>query len=281
MVFVLLTIMCTVCLVLTFKFYEQYNIPVLPAIVVNYFMCFFLAIVHENTQLNIASIIAASWFPYTLILGVLFVSTFYLMAYVTQRNGVKVTAVAAKLSVVIPIIIAYIFYGDEITLIKILGIICALIAVVLISLSDKKDIKKNLIAPFFVFVMSGIVDATLNFIQRSFLDTMQYNNLFLMVLFFVAGSVGLLACLFQKISFNRNIIIAGTILGIPNYYSIYFFLKSFQNTDFDIATLMPIINIGIVLGASLFAFLWFKERFLTQHIFGLILSLLSIILLFR
>jgi multidrug transporter EmrE-like cation transporter len=69
------------------------------------------------------------------------------------------------------------------------------------------------------------------------------------------------------------------MLGIPNYFSMYFLLKTlsaFHNTS---AVVFPVNNIGILAASSLVSILFFKEKMNKLNWYGLLLSVVSIILI--
>ena len=82
----------------------------------------------------------------------------------------------------------------------------------------------------------------------------------------------------SKQSFGLKNIIAGIILGVPNYYSIIFLIKALQVDGFESSTLFTINNVGIVVCSTLLGLLIFKEKFSTKNKIGIFLALLGIIL---
>ena len=79
----------------------------------------------------------------------------------------------------------------------------------------------------------------------------------------------------NKISFKN--IIGGVLLGIPNYFSIYFVLLSLESLGG--AVVFPVLNIGVVLISTLISYLVYKENLNKENWFGIVLACVSIFLL--
>ena len=94
------------------------------------------------------------------------------------------------------------------------------------------------------------------------------------------GTIALIFGIFlgkQKLAFKN--VLGGLILGIPNYGSIYFLLKTLNNENWDSSIVFPVNNIGIVCLSVLFALLIFKEKLSKANYLGLTLAILSIVLM--
>ena len=75
----------------------------------------------------------------------------------------------------------------------------------------------------------------------------------------------------------RNII-AGIVLGVPNYFSIIFLIKALQTEGFESSTLFTINNVGIVIVSTIIGILLFKEQFSTKNKIGVALAILGIVI---
>lgn len=72
---------------------------------------------------------------------------------------------------------------------------------------------------------------------------------------------------------------SGVILGIPNYFSIYFLLLAIKSFSLKSAFVFGINNIGIVLLSTLLSVIIFQEKLSSINKFGVLVSVLSIILI--
>ena len=78
--------------------------------------------------------------------------------------------------------------------------------------------------------------------------------------------------------FGLKNIVAGVVLGVPNYYSIVFLIKALQTKGFESSTLFTINNVSIVIVSTLVGFLLFKEKFSVKNKIGILLAILGIVL---
>jgi drug/metabolite transporter (DMT)-like permease len=102
-------------------------------------------------------------------------------------------------------------------------------------------------------------------------------------IFFAAACAGSLAILVQlirgKIKLHYKNILAGILLGVPNFFSIYFFIRFLKSGFLQSSAGIPVTNIGIVLVSALAAMLFFREKPTRMRVVGLILSILAILLI--
>ena len=282
MIFLLLSILFSTGLFVIFKYFGIYKIDVLKAIFVNYIVAFSMGFFFAERQILISEIHVQPWFSGALFLGALFVSIFFVMAMTAQENGVSVTSIAGKMSVVVPVIFGIILYNESVTFLKIVGIIMALIAVYLSSVKEEKSEKNGtLLLPILLFIGSGTIDTLLKYIQENYVADEDV-SIFSGSLFGIAGVFAFLILVIKTIkkreSFGYKNIIAGIILGVPNYYSIIFLIKALQNKNFESSTLFTINNVAIVVVSTLVGLFFFKEKFSIKNKIGVAIAVLAIIL---
>ena len=282
MIFLLLSILFSTGLFVIFKYFGIYKIDVLKAIFVNYIVAFSMGFFFAERQIPISEIYLEPWFSGALFLGALFVSIFFVMAMTAQKNGVSVTSIAGKMSVVVPVVFGIILYNESVTFLKIAGIIMALIAVYLSSVKEEKSEKNGtLLLPILLFIGSGTIDTLLKYIQENYVSDEDV-SIFSGSLFGIAGAFAffilVIKTLKKREAFGYKNIIAGIILGIPNYYSIIFLIKALQNKNFESSTLFTINNVAIVVVSTLVGLFFFKEKFSIKNRIGVAMAILGIIL---
>lgn len=282
MIFLLLSILFSTGLFVIFKYFGIYKIDVLKAIFVNYIVAFSMGFFFAERQIPISEIYLEPWFSGALFLGALFVSIFFVMAMTAQKNGVSVTSIAGKMSVVVPVVFGIILYNESVTFLKIVGIIMALIAVYLSSVKEEKSEKNGtLLLPILLFIGSGTIDTLLKYIQENYVSDEDV-SIFSGSLFGIAGAFAFFILVIKTIkkreAFGYKNIIAGIILGIPNYYSIIFLIKALQNKNFESSTLFTINNVAIVVVSTLVGLFFFKEKFSIKNKIGVAMAVLGIII---
>ena len=282
MFYLIIGIACNILLLLILRSFQKFNVASFPAIVVNYFVAGSFSLLFTKPK-TIYMEATHLWLP-ALFLGALFVSIFYLISQTTEKMGVSVASVSNKMSVVIPVLLAFIIYKDSPHLLKILGIVIALLSVFLVSSSNKENEnsadKKNYLLPLAVFLGSGIIDALVNYAQKKLVHSEAETACFSGLSFYAAGLIGIIAFLMfykeKSVIDIKKTFLAGLILGTPNYFSIYFIMKAIDANFMQSSVLYPILNVSVVLGSTFCAYLFFAEKLSFKNIIGIALSVLAI-----
>jgi drug/metabolite transporter (DMT)-like permease len=288
MLYIIAAIVISVFLLILFKLFARYNVNSFVAIIVNYIAATLTGFVFLNAPLN-SGILTASWFPLSIPLGALFLFIFYLISQTAQRISISTASVANKMSVVIPVLFSIFYLHEELSLLKLTGIVLALVAVYLSSAQsgDNSNFKKLIWLPALVFIGSGLIDATINYTNAFLIKTKSDSALFTSVTFFSAFCCGLLVLGYLlgsgklKMSqvFNLKNIAGGILLGVPNYFSIYFIFKSLDANLLGSAQLFPVLNLCNVALAAITGWLIFKEKLSFMNVAGIILALISIVII--
>ena len=283
MIYLLLSVLASTLIIVLFKLFETYNINTLQAIVFNYYSAFFCGIFLYDAPININSVTSSNWFYGAIALGFLFIIIFNLMALTAQRNGLSVASVAAKMSVIIPIIFGIVVYNEQTGLQKVSGIILALIAVYLTTIkpNSKVNTRNGLLFPFLVFLGSGVIDSYIKYIETNYLESNGI-PIFSASIFGCAAIIGSLILTYKIIQKHLKLnilsIIGGLILGLVNYGSIHFLIKALQNRSLESSSIFTLNNVAIVMFSTLIGMYLFKEKISTKNGIGIILAILSIIL---
>ena len=285
MIFLALSIIASTLIFVIFRLFASYNINTLQAIVVNYFVACSCGVIGYQNSIELSTIPQYNWFYYTLALGALFIIVFNLMAITTQHSGLSVVSVATKMALVIPIAFGLWYYKEPLGPFKAAGIVLALIAVYLVAVKKDSGIilqKRNLVFPMLVFLGSGLIDTSLNFLQNDFITDKSLIPLFSSTIFMTAGVIGIMVLVAQKIKgvlvLEFKNIISGIVLGIPNYFSIYFLVKALRSDLFDSSGIFTINNVGIVIISTLLGIVFFKEQLSIKNWIGITLAVISIAL---
>jgi drug/metabolite transporter (DMT)-like permease len=282
MINLILAIFFSSVLYIVFKFYSSYKINTFQAIVFNYCTAFTVGILISEETLAFSSIFNKSWIFASFILGGLFILVFNILGKTSQENGVSVASVSSKMSMIIPILFGIFFFKETITFQKIIGICLALIAVYFTSKKETGSIEiKNFILPILLFFGAGIIDTSMNYMQRLHLKDSEV-ALFSATTFLSAFLFGVVLSVLKAIKgnfkFEAKNSIGGFILGVPNYFSLFFLIKALQNKNLESATVFTLINIGVILCSTLFGIILFKERLLKQNYIGITLAIVAVIL---
>lgn len=284
MIYLLLSVLSSTIIFVVFRLYKKFGVNTLQAIIVNYFIACTVGFFGYIEGSNFTHVPSESWFPGALMLGFLFIAVFNIAAITTQKSGLSVVAVATKMSVAIPVLCGIFLYNESTGILKILGILLALVSVYLTSIKTKEGIsikRENLIFPLLVFLGSGIIDTSIKYLETSYVSETDV-GLFSSTIFATAGVLGILILIIQafmgKLKITYKNILGGIALGIPNYYSIYFLVMALRTKGFDSSTIFTMNHVAIVTVSTLVGILLFKEKLIRKNWIGLILAVISIIL---
>ena len=279
---ILLTIIAFNILIIIFKLFHKFGIDNLQALIVNYFIAGICGLYFSGQEFSFHYVIHAPWIFHAVLIGILFVVTFSFYATGTQKVGIAITTVANKLSLLIPVGVALILYPNEqLTLIKIVGFILAIIGIYLSSTKKNKlsfD-KKYLWLIILVFIGQGMADSIFNNAQKTVVND-EDKGLFFMCLLLIAGISGILILLGKAIKQKPNIkfknLLGGVLFGIPNFASLIFFFNALENSGFEASQVFPVVSMGVVIGSALVGLLLFKEKLTTMNWVGLGYAVISI-----
>lgn len=285
MIALLFAILSSSLIFVIFKLFTRFGIDTFQAIVFNYFTAFTCGVFLYGHEWNEKALSVGNWPVFAVISAVLFISLFVLMGWSSQRNGVALTSTAVKMSMGMSMLMMIFWYSEGFTILKILGIALAFLGVFLIS-AGKEESKTEKGAHWMLLVLffgSGILDFVLNFVQNYELEYLS-PSLFSAFGFGLAGCIGAIILLTniyrKKARFEWKNVLAGVVLGIPNYFSIFLLIVSYQKTGWTDSTVLAINNIAVVIFSALIGFIIFKEGSNMRKIIGLVTSVIAIVLLY-
>lgn len=290
--FFLVAMALSASLFLIFRSFQKFRIHTFQAIVFNYWTCVFTALVYLGDFSALQHIAWENlWVKVPLGLGLLFISTFYLMGYVAQNISVAASSVASKISLIIPVIVNLFFFKHEQTFdwLNYVGLALVFLAIFLTSYRSKSvqntsntNFLKSFVLIVAIFLMSGAIDTSINWVSSISATDKTSQALFSMLIFAVAGVVGILILVRQVLAEQTKItlpnILAGVILGVVNYFSVIFMMISLQK-EFagNGAFFFPLFNIAIIVLSTFLAILLFKEKLNTANRLGILVAILAIL----
>ena len=315
MLFLTLSILASVSLFIIFRLFSKFGINTFQAITVNYVVCVFtgIAFVDSGTLTNFD---ASNWWGMAFFLGTMFISTFYLMGIATQKIGVATATLANKMSMVIPVLFNLLVFKSttDFDIWNGLGLLAALVAIILSNYSTpppappllggefdehrrcsplpigegqgvgslQSSSTNRFILPISIFFLGGVIDTSISYANLHLLKHSE-EGIFPIILFAVASTIGLIIIIYKLITKQEKIeaknILAGVILGIPNYFSIYFLLKALTAFEGNGAFVMPVLSIGIIVVAAIVSAIFLGDKLNKFSISGIFMAVIAIILL--
>jgi drug/metabolite transporter (DMT)-like permease len=281
MIYLLLTVVQSTLIFVAFRLFKNFRIDTLQAIATNYIVATVFGFLINDQPATVSDISNSLWFPYAIALGFLFIGTFYVFGLSSQKVGVALTSVASKMSVVIPVIFGVILYSDRMSVIKVLGILAALVAFYL-TFKKKGAIQlrtANLLYPVLMFIGNGSVDTVMKYTEHHHIESDLV--LFLSIIFLTSFIIGI-AIISIRIGYHiskfkvRNIL-GGVILGLLNFGSTFYILKAMG--VYESSVVFPIANSAIVMLSALIGFIAFREKLSLINWIGILISIMAILII--
>ncbi len=266
-------------LFLLFKVFDRREVPLLPAIAVNYVTAVIAGLIVAPPWK--AGDLTGLWLP-SIGLGCFFVINFYFTGLSTQRAGVAATTVASRMSLVLTVIAAVLLYDEEPDFLGWLGIACAIAGVVLASLvKDPGSLRGSWKLPVVIFFGNAVIDIGINWMQRTRLDATN-EEVFPTMTFMSAAVVSFALALRRegRAVFKRTSVwIGGTVLGLVNYAALVMIVKALSKGGFPASSFYPLMNVGVILIGTIASMILFKERLRSMQFVGIAFAIVALVLI--
>src|SRR5690625_1468473 len=156
MMTLVLSISCSVAVSVLLKLAKPYHLKISQSIAVNYVIASFLCLVLLQPRFEDLGDTTIAW-SLLLLLGVLLPSIFLIMAAAVKQAGIVLSDAAQRLSLLLPLLASFLFFGETATPGKLLGILCALVALgCLLARSSSPNPKAALPVPATVLLLLGV-----------------------------------------------------------------------------------------------------------------------------
>jgi multidrug transporter EmrE-like cation transporter len=292
MFYLVLSILCSVVLLINFRFFPKYTINTFQAIALNYLICFGVGYLLKPAQVAFQLNFSENHTLPFLLLGLGFILTFVLSGFATQKAGMALTSLANNLSLIIPVLCSLFIFGNSQKIFDASNYAGMALAVIAVGIATFKGFDKNKntetglggsLLLMAVFLLYGLTNTLINYFNIKYLKDPANVIPYTMIMIFgaiLAGIVGLIYNFFtKKENLETKSFLAALTLGIPNFLSFYFLIMALQHFGNDGAFVYPIYNIGVIVLSSIVAIILFKEKLSKLNIFGLLLAVLAIVLL--
>lgn len=281
MIYLIATILSSTSIYVIFRLAKNYPCKISSLITINYFVAALLGFAYFmefNFKLLANS---KQWLPYAIVLGILFIVMFFLIGNSSQKAGITITTLANKLSLVFPVLFSILYFHENISTLKYIGLATAVIAIILTVY--KKEINKTnllfILLPVAIFLGSGITDSIVKYSQAikiSENEAAVFSFLVFFVAFILAAVISLLSKKSNKINFlHPPTLFLGIVLGLVNFGSLYFIINALNKSNLNSSLVFTIINMSIVILSAIIGKILFKEKLSRFNIAGILLAILS------
>ncbi|NYT62414.1 DMT family transporter [Alcaligenaceae bacterium] len=275
----IISVACSVAVSILLKIARRQNIQIDQAIAINYVVAASLCLLIFRPQP--ASLLNPStpWWV-LIVLGVLLPVVFLAMAGAVRQAGIVLSDAAQRLSLFLPLIAAFILFGEALSASKGIGIAVALVALgCLLARPRQTDasgqVGRSAALLLAVWLGYGTIDILFKQLAKS--GAAFSSSLF--VTFILAGALIFLYLLVKRSIWTRRNIVAGLVLGVLNFGNIYFYIRAHQVFPQNPTLVFSAMNIGVISLGTLVGAGFFKEKLLWINAVGIALAIAAIVVL--
>jgi drug/metabolite transporter (DMT)-like permease len=282
MLYVFLSICCSVIVSVLLKLAKRYQIDVSQAVTWNYSIAILLTWFFFKPSLP--SLHNAPLGLYAG-LGFLLPVLFIIMARSVRVAGIVRTDVAQRLSLFIPLLASFLLFGDHLNALKIIGLVIGFAAMLCSIPWQKKTANRKVVSNAWMYLLVvffgiGVIDIL--FKQVAAFKAVPYTASLLVVyiLSFVVGLLILIVRILTKqTKFSWPHIMFGWILGVANFGNILFYLKAHTALSGSPSTVFSAMNIGVIALGTLVGLVVFNERLSVLNKIGVALAVVAIVVI--
>ncbi|MES2457267.1 MAG: DMT family transporter [Bacteroidota bacterium] len=279
MIYLIISICCSVTVAVMLKLAKRYKINIPQAVTWNYLFAIALSFFFFKPGLDVISPLNATGIH--IALGILLPLIFWFQAASVRNIGIVKTDIAQRLSLCIPLLAAYFLFKEDFTTVKLIGLGIGLLAIFLtLYKQTKSSVSTNWIYPALVFCGFGLIDTL--FKQIAQFKAIPYTSS-LVLIFVLSFVISLAFIAFQSVVRKKKLqminFICGCILGFFNFFNILFYLKAHRAMADHPTTVFAAMNMGVIVVGTLVGVIIFKEKLSKLNYWGLGLALFAILLI--
>ena len=206
-----------------------------------------------------------------LALGVLLPSIFLALARSVQAAGIVRTDAAQRLSLIIPLLSAFLIFGEQLNERKLLGVALAFSALLFLLWKPSKGGGKGnaWLWPLVVLLGYGVIDVL--FKQMAKAGAAFSGGL--LAAFVLAGVLMLLYLASSKTRWGLGHLLTGMLLGALNFANIYTYIRAHQSLPGNPALVFSVMNMGVIVLGTLVGAMAFREPLSKLNLLGVLLAL--------
>lgn len=300
MLYLTIAVLCSVAVSVLLKVLRQRDIDIRQTIVAGYPVAFLLTWVLLKPEVSGIGKLGGAWLI-IIALGVLLPLVFVILGRAIAAAGMVAADAAQRLSLIIPIVAAFLLFGEVLTGTRIFGLglgFLALVALVYrpqqtiiaegvstidtintINIKNTINKKNTLRTPLWLFGVwagYGIIDIL-------FKQVAKQGAAFPLTLFVSFGLAGLLLLIYllgTRVRWQGNALAAGLLLGALNIGNIYAYIRAHQVLSDSPSIVFTGMNVGVITVAAIIGVGIFKEHLNRVNMLGILLAISCVVVLF-
>jgi len=280
MIYLILSVTCSVSVAVLLKLARRAQVDVRQAVAVNYVVASLMSLAVLRPPLEELLRPATPW-GILAALGVLLPTVFLAMAASVRYAGIVRSDAAQRLSLFIPLLAAFLLFGESLSAQKIAGIALAFAALAcLIGRAQSGQTRGEggpyvWLWPLAVWAGYGVNDVLFKQMARA--GTAFSGGL--LAAFILAGIVIFSYLLAMRVRWGWRHVGGGVLLGLMNFGNILFYIRAHQYFPDDPALVFSAMNIGVICVGTLVGAAVFGERLSVRNGFGLVLAVVAIVVM--
>ncbi len=281
MLVLLLSISCSVAVSVLLKLARAWRLDLVQAIAMNYAVATVLTLCLLQPQPQTLLADTETW-PILAALGLLLPLVFLMMAMAVRHAGIVLSDAAQRLSLLVPLLAAFLLFNETLTSQKIIGMTLAFIALtcLLIKTTGHNPAQaRRLLTPITligVWLGYGAIDILFKQLARTGASFATG----LLGAFILSGGIMFLILLAQKHRWAARNAWAGLLLGLLNFGNIYFYIRAHQLLPNNPSLVFASMNIGVITAGTLIGAVIFREPLGKINVAGLVLAIAAMLVLF-
>ena len=280
MMYLTIAVLCSVAVSVLLKILRQRDIDIRQTIVAGYPVAFLLTWFLLKPDVSDMSALGGAW-AIIIGLGVLLPAVFIILGRAIEAVGMVATDAAQRLSLIIPIVAAFLLFGEVLTGIRVFGLLLGFLALgALIYRPQQGEISKQAkhtpLWLFGVWAGYGVIDILFKQVAKQGAAF----PLTLFVSFGLAGLLLLIYLLIMRVRWQGTALAAGILLGALNMGNIYAYIRAHQVLSESPSIVFTGMNVGVIAVATLIGVGVFKESLNRINILGLLLAICCVAVLF-
>lgn len=290
MMYLTIAVLCSVAVSVLLKVLRQKNIDIRQTIVAGYPVAFLLTWLLLKPDVSSIGTLGNAW-GIIIALGLLLPAVFVILGRAIEAVGMVATDAAQRLSLIIPIIAAFMLFGEVLTGTRILGLGLGFLALGALIYRPQQavstqNISKKATTPnralrtplwlFGVWAGYGVIDIL-------FKQVAKQGAAFPLTLFVSFGMAGLLLFIYlliTRVRWQGNALIAGLLLGALNMGNIYAYVRAHQVLSESPSIVFTGMNVGVIAVATIIGVGVFKEQLNRINMLGIVLAVSCVAVLF-
>lgn len=295
MMYLTIAVLCSVAVSVLLKILRQQNLDIRQTIVAGYPVAFLLTWLLLKPDISKIGELGGAW-SIIIALGILLPAVFVILGRAIAAVGMVATDAAQRLSLIIPIIAAFLLFGEVLTGTRVFGLALGFLALgalvyrpqqtVVVNESAStnnvtnngvnKQVRRTPLWLFGVWAGYGIIDIL-------FKQVAKQGAAFPLTLFVSFGLAGLLLFIYlliTRVRWQGRALAAGLLLGALNIGNIYAYIRAHQVLSESPSIVFTGMNVGVIAVATIIGVGVFKESLNRINMLGLLLAIGCVAVLF-